>query len=373
MHGLESDQVATWTHRETGVLWLRDLLPSGLSSSRVLAFGYNADASTFFGDDAGNRILQHAHTLVAQLEALRASSDTAERPINFICHGLGGILVKKALAYSATQTSNKVDHRYSIFISTYGIIFLSTPHNGVEKAAWQMLVKGAKGIRLKLGLQRGQSTALTKDSEILQSITDQFAPIMKQFHIYFFWEGVETTSGLLKSYVVREDSAAPIMDNTERSRLHATHSQMCRFADHGSTDFRLILATLSRYAREAQNVISSRWINARKLLATQRMIEASELIGFDVHNHNAPFLCESPKVHQIPTPKKFRNKYFHVPHNVSSIFTGRNDVTQVLCNTILESTEQGLPHQQKRFVLYGLGGSGKTQFCLKFVQDNRDR
>jgi GTPase SAR1 family protein len=30
-------------------------------------------------------------------------------------------------------------------------------------------------------------------------------------------------------------------------------------------------------------------------------------------------------------------------------------------------------HQHKIFVIWGLGGSGKTQFCLKFVEDNRDR
>jgi GTPase SAR1 family protein len=27
--------------------------------------------------------------------------------------------------------------------------------------------------------------------------------------------------------------------------------------------------------------------------------------------------------------------------------------------------------EQKRFVVYGLGGAGKTQFCSKFAQDNR--
>jgi hypothetical protein len=32
-----------------------------------------------------------------------------------------------------------------------------------------------------------------------------------------------------------------------------------------------------------------------------------------------------------------------------------------------------LPKMQRRFVLYGLGGSGKTQVSLKFAQDNRDR
>jgi len=30
--------------------------------------------------------------------------------------------------------------------------------------------------------------ALKEGSETLQNITDQFTPLMKRFHIYFFWE-----------------------------------------------------------------------------------------------------------------------------------------------------------------------------------------
>lgn len=64
------------------------------------------------------------------------------------------------------------------------------------------------------------------------------------------------------------------------------------------------------------------------------------------------------------------NKYFNIPQSVSSIFTGRE--------TLLEELKQafeGTPandHMQKRFIIYGLGGSGKTQFCCKFAQDNRE-
>ncbi|MCJ1244074.1 hypothetical protein MMC30_001271 [Trapelia coarctata] len=36
-----------------------------------------------------------------------------------------------------------------------------------------------------------------------------------------------------------------------------------------------------------------------------------------------------------------------------------------------ESTEWS--HQQRRFIIYGIGGSGKTQFCCKFAQDHRER
>lgn len=351
-------------------MWLRDLLPSTILTARVWSFGYEAKASTFFGDGSADRIQQHAHTLVAELEAVRALSSTAECPIMFVCHGLGGILVKKALAHSATQTSKNVDHRYSIYISTYGILFMGTPHSGIEHATWETIAQEARSTG---GAPSEMLKALTKDSETLHNITDQFAPLVKQFHIYFFWESFQTEMFTGKSYIVCEESAAPIWDNTERSGIHATHSEMCRFGSRESPDFQTILAALLRYAREAHKTIATRWSSARRFLATQRSIEASELIGFDVHNDNKPFLCESPRPRQGPADTRLRNKYFHVPHNVSSIFTGRDAVTRVLESKILQQPAPNRPHQQKRFVLYGLGGSGKTQFCLKFVQDNRDR
>ena len=43
--------------------------------------------------------------------------------------------------------------------------------------------------------------ALQASSEILQNITDQFVPLMKRFHIYFFWEQEKTDLGTTKDYV----------------------------------------------------------------------------------------------------------------------------------------------------------------------------
>ena len=101
--------VGTCTDPGTGVVWLRDLLPFTILTARVLSFGYEANASTFFGDGSADRFQQHALTLIAELEAIRAISSAAERPRIFLCHDLGGILVKKALAHSATQTSKKLN------------------------------------------------------------------------------------------------------------------------------------------------------------------------------------------------------------------------------------------------------------------------
>ena len=67
------------------------------------------------------------------------------------------------------------------------------------------------------------------------------------------------------------------------------------------------------------------------------------------------------------------NKHYHIPHHLSAIFTGREDVIQKISEGCLPSDTAEEQIKQKRFVLYGLGGSGKTQICIKFAEDFRER
>ncbi|KAK2861409.1 hypothetical protein FQN49_004223, partial [Arthroderma sp. PD_2] len=66
------------------------------------------------------------------------------------------------------------------------------------------------------------------------------------------------------------------------------------------------------------------------------------------------------------------NKHFDMPQNVSSYYTGRQKQLDELKSALnLDASRERQDHQ-KRFVIYGLGGSGKSQFCCKFAQDNRE-
>ena len=67
------------------------------------------------------------------------------------------------------------------------------------------------------------------------------------------------------------------------------------------------------------------------------------------------------------------NHHFDIPQSVSSIFTGRETLLQELRETLVLQQGQIQDQFQRRFIIQGLGGSGKTQFCCKFAQDNRDR
>ncbi|KAL8780803.1 MAG: hypothetical protein Q9213_006304 [Squamulea squamosa] len=370
VHGLDGDLTNTWTDPTTRVLWLRDLFPAALNVVRVLTFGYNAETTAFYGSGSADRIQQHAHTLVAELQADRALEECSQRPIIFLCHGLGGILVKKALAYSSSRTSRNLEHLYSVFTSTYAVLFFGTPHCGTEKGSW--IPRSRFESVLARTRHRKESvllSAVEKDSETLQAIADQFGALMRQFHIFFFWEEVKTKVGEESLYVVEESSAAPVIDNTERAGINANHAQMVRFSSRSTSSYRIVIEALVRYCRDAPRIIEYRWQQATDSLSRARNNEAFELVGmaFDMHNEGRPFKYER-KASARP-----RNRYFQTPQAVSSIFTGRERTSWRVREAFWGSEEATIERQQRRFIIHGIGGSGKTQFCSKFAQDHRER
>lgn len=59
---------------------------------------------------------------------------------------------------------------------------------------------------LRLTFTKTRYSVVKKDSEPLQMITAEFSPLMKQFHIFFFWEEVPTDLGNRTVFVVKESS-----------------------------------------------------------------------------------------------------------------------------------------------------------------------
>jgi hypothetical protein len=189
----------------------------------------------------------------------------------------------QALAYSAGQTSSKTAHLHSIFTCTYGIVFFGTPHHGAAKARLLGSLEKIASFTIPKNVLETDSSllrALEEESEILQNITDQFAPLMPRFRILFFWEQERTNLGYTKDYIVDEASAAPILDGTERSGIAADHRAMCKFEGKEAAGFRTVVAALKRYCRDAPPLVRSRMARAREMLSTQRWNEASELVRY---------------------------------------------------------------------------------------------
>ncbi|KMU78016.1 hypothetical protein CISG_06925 [Coccidioides immitis RMSCC 3703] len=72
IHGLNGDPIKTWTHGETGVMWLEDLLPKVIPNIRVMTFGYNARFNSF---TAQQDLRSIAIKLLAELVDVRTTED----------------------------------------------------------------------------------------------------------------------------------------------------------------------------------------------------------------------------------------------------------------------------------------------------------
>ncbi|KAJ5801476.1 uncharacterized protein N7518_003544 [Penicillium psychrosexuale] len=282
VHGLNGHATGSWTSKPQGICWLSNasFLPRYIPRARVLVWGYNASIFSQNGKaPSTDRVLQHAQTLVSQLEADRDLENAAERPIIFICHSLGGIIVKRALAYAESRVG--LAHIHSIYVCTFAILFFGTPHQGSSKAnilsSLQKIISIATP-RAAIDLESGLVNALEKESEVLQNITDQFTPLMSNFRVFFFWEQEKTDLKYKRDYIVTEASAAPIIDNTERCGIAADHQRMAKFDSPSDQGFRTAVAALRRYAREAPSMIQRRYQRAVSVRRDDRMIEAAELL-----------------------------------------------------------------------------------------------
>jgi hypothetical protein len=113
VHGLNGHAYGTWTCCEDSraniePMWLRDFLPNQLPSARILVYGYN---SAVMGPNSGvSGVRDFALDLLQRItdnrveEKVRRSAyfgpatdclQDPTRPIIFICHSLGGIVVKQ--------------------------------------------------------------------------------------------------------------------------------------------------------------------------------------------------------------------------------------------------------------------------------------
>ncbi|KAI5457511.1 hypothetical protein BGZ63DRAFT_80114 [Mariannaea sp. PMI_226] len=98
VHGLNGGRWSTWSKED--VMWLNNLLPAKLPTARIMTFGYNADLVINF---SALGIRDHARKLLSLLRDERYDTVTASRPIVFICHSLGGIIVKQALRFATNE------------------------------------------------------------------------------------------------------------------------------------------------------------------------------------------------------------------------------------------------------------------------------
>ncbi|GFF73987.1 hypothetical protein IFM60648_04080 [Aspergillus lentulus] len=323
IHGLNGDPINTWTHTETRVMWLRDLLPAAIPDIRIMTFGYNARFKNF---TAQQDLKSISLKLLAELVDLRTTEDEKSRPIVFVCHSLGGIVAKKALLIGCTEEQERVQQ------SVYGILFLGTPHNGSSLAATGKVLANIVATFSPIRTPRALIRTLQKDSEALLEITEDFLKRRKKIRLVSFYELEFTSIGpFLRKLIVDQRSAVLNVPHEITVPQFADHRNIARFRSSQDRSFRPVLSRLKEFAQ------------------TLRSGHPGGTRSFTDQNNES---C-------IP---------FDLQTQPCSFFRGRDDVFDMLKTCFNE--DQNQPQTRRTFAICGLGGTGKTQTALHYAVQN---
>ncbi|KAI1392353.1 uncharacterized protein F4822DRAFT_436211 [Hypoxylon trugodes] len=197
-----------------GHLWLRDVLPQSLPDSRIFLYQYNATA--VYSQDR-DTFIDKANEL---LEAVRIEREEIEsRPIIFLGHSMGGLLIKQALinAHNNPKYMTLKD-------ATWGLAFFATPHNGGD---WKLVSLGGIATKIAgaLGFRKGDNIieVLKTGSMFSDIMQEHWRHRLLDYSILSFW-------GSLDDAVPRESARLGLPGDRENIiKLDADHIGVCKF------------------------------------------------------------------------------------------------------------------------------------------------
>lgn len=146
VHGLGAIPDITWKDSISGVNWLSDpcMLPALTPNARILRFGYD---SLWLGKEPiRTRLPTIADKLLLVLA--RERQDHPRRPLVFIGHCFGGLVIQRALITAKLRPETKTEE--AIFHSVAGVVFLGTPNRGTAAFGPQSALFAAIAVQSDL-------------------------------------------------------------------------------------------------------------------------------------------------------------------------------------------------------------------------------
>lgn len=196
-----------------------------------MLFEYNS--SPAIGAAAIN-IDDHASNLLHHLSMRRKGA--SRRPIVFVSHSLGGLVVKQALVLAMLNPSYK-----RILKSTTLLAFFGTPHRGGNFA--NVGNTAASIVRKLIGNPRNDLVkGLKKHLDMATKRCEEFRHLSDRFTILSFWE--THPYGRL-GLIVDKESATMGLPQEVQLAVNGDHSSICKFASAHDIDCEVVLATIA--------------------------------------------------------------------------------------------------------------------------------
>ncbi|RAL05432.1 uncharacterized protein BO80DRAFT_136579 [Aspergillus ibericus CBS 121593] len=122
VHGWKADaDHPSWTSTRF-ICWPEKFIPAKVPEARILSYNYECQLNDFWTED-DDLITELSNDMMDQLMDQRTKGDQGNRPVIFVAHCLGGLVVENALVHGRQH-----DERKTLVDCVRGLILLATPH-----------------------------------------------------------------------------------------------------------------------------------------------------------------------------------------------------------------------------------------------------
>ena len=236
VHGLTGDRRGTWISATDGDFW-PGWLERDLEGVSVYSLGYPASLFVKLAN-AEMDLFERAGNILERFAGLGIGI----RPIVFVAHSLGGLLVKMILRKSS-EAADEDWHRVSE--ATRLVIFLSTPHTGAALASVLKFVPGASSHVDLLANKTGFLEDLNQNYRTLTNNRRDLATAV-------YYEKHTTK----KIVVVSRESADPGISNVEPVPIDKDHINICKPRDKSDTVYLGIKRRIRNVVKSAEQSTS---------------------------------------------------------------------------------------------------------------------
>ncbi|KAH3977201.1 hypothetical protein HBI56_048280 [Parastagonospora nodorum] len=249
VHGLGAIPDITWKERISGINWLshETMLPSATPQARILRFGYD---SLWMGKTPIRTSLSTiAYKLLLSLSMNRV--ENLQRPLIFIGHCFGGLVIQRALNLAKMQHNAYP----GVFDSSVGIVFLGTPHRGTKSFTRNSALFAAIAASSDLS-QKFETTVLnslaSEDGGLLD-VTDDFVNLCAGPgpNITCFYEQRPSKLGKIvgrddiDEFIVDQNSAT--LDGHHKYGLELDHFSLNKFDRPNNPNYLQVRAEIRRF------------------------------------------------------------------------------------------------------------------------------
>ncbi|KAJ4865462.1 ankyrin repeats (3 copies) domain-containing protein [Trichoderma breve] len=259
--GLGGHPFGSFKERHGEHMWLRDALPYDVTEescdnrpvSRVMVYGYS---SNLFQSDSFQNLEDLGTAFHRHLRKLAIAGTF--KPIVFIAHSLGGLIVKQTLI-SLYKSKDEEDQK--LLRAVYGIAFFGVPHDGMDISSLIPMVENGPNRFLLESIGCFSSQILsTQHREFLEALGTQESKIICFYETRMSPTAIKDERGNWKiagpaAVLVSKSSATHCREWENGPQficaINRTHSEMVKFRPEDD-EYEKVMAFIQGLVREAQ-------------------------------------------------------------------------------------------------------------------------